>query len=83
MACPKSLRHDSRRADPRATDHPRAPLVRLKISAVSTGGPQLWSTPLVQLWCIALDPTKHRGVIDRHATFPQQFFYVAMVVISM
>jgi hypothetical protein len=39
---------------------------------------ELRPTPLVQLRRIALDPAKHRGVVDPHAAFPHELFHVAV-----
>ena len=42
------------------------------------GAVQVRSTPFIEFWSIGLDPAKHRRMVDPHATFPQQFFHVAI-----
>jgi hypothetical protein len=39
---------------------------------------ELRPTPLVQLWRVALDPAKHRGVVDLHTPFLQELFHIAI-----
>jgi hypothetical protein len=41
------------------------------------GDVQVPSTPLIECWGIALDPAKHRRMVDPPATFPQECFAVA------
>jgi len=39
--------------------------------------PQIWPASRIQLRRVALDPAKHRGVVDPHALFPQECFHIA------
>jgi len=42
------------------------------------GDVQVCSTPLIECWSIGLDPAKRRRMVDPPATFPQEFFNVAI-----
>jgi hypothetical protein len=42
------------------------------------GRPQIRRMPPVQLRRIALDPTKHRGVVDPYPALPQKLFHVVV-----
>jgi hypothetical protein len=52
--------------------------VRLINATGIVGAVQVRPIPLIQLWRIALYPAKDGRMIDKDASFPQQFFHITI-----